>query len=125
MLQAPTLLSFFLRPKVTRTLNDNFYVEIEDIKESPGLSYIRFHDNQSGSVLLPRNLLCVNLTTSTLVPNSNDRSNKPAFLAVESSWYAFCQDQTVLAYIHATGAIYLPTEVVDCYSHSLLTFDFS
>lgn len=109
--EARSLLSFFLRPKVTRTLNDSLSVEIENLRQAPGLCYIRFYDRR-GRVSLPSNLLCVDLLNSTLVRSIKDASDQPAFLVVDIPWHAICQGQTVLAYVHASGAIFLPNEVV-------------
>lgn len=125
MLQASDLLSFFLRPKVAQPLNGNLSMEIENIQESPGLFYAHFH-NQNGTACLPANLTCVNLATSTPVQSFRDCLNRPVFLVVDTLWYAFCQDQSVLVYIHGCGVVLLPNKVVHYYLFSLhLIFDFS
>lgn len=123
MLKAPSLLSFFLRPKVTRTLNSDLSIEIENLQESPGLCYIRFY-NGKGQVVMPHNLLCIELATSTLVKSLRDRANQPAFLVADMTWHAFCSSDEVFAYVHASGSIFLPTEVVTNVSFSLLLISY-
>lgn len=112
---APNLLCFFQRPNVTRTLDDNLSVEIENLQGSPGISYIRFY-NGNDQVFIPRGLLCFDLIASSLVEPARDLDMQPAFILSDASWYAFCNRDTVLAYIHATGAICLPSEVVCSFS---------
>lgn len=124
MPQAKELLSFFLRPKVTRSLNNDISIEIENVQESPGLFYARFHD-RNGSDCLPANLSCVNLATSTYVQSVEDRFKRPVFLVVDTSWYAFCQGQSILAYIHGCGVVLLPNEVVRYLFSWRLIFNFS
>lgn len=112
---APTLLSFFRRPNITRQLYDNLSVEIENLEGSPGLSYCRFY-NENNLVSIPPGLMCIDLVSSSKVRNMKDPQGRPGFLLCDASWYAFCNKEVVLAYIHSTGAICLPTEVVSFFS---------
>jgi len=108
----PSVLPFFQLPNVTRKLDDNLSVEIEHFQITPGgLSYVRFYD-ENGHVFIPPNLMCIDLSASTLVMPSNDTSNQLVFLLGDTSWYGFCTKETVLVYIHTSGSICLPTEVI-------------
>jgi hypothetical protein len=107
----PDLLFSFRRPNINRKLNDNLSVEIENLQEAPGFSYIRFYD-ENGRVFIPPDLMCIDLTASALAEPLKDTSDQSAFILTEASWHAFCTKETVLAYIHTAGSICLPTEVI-------------
>jgi len=81
------------------------------MQQSPGLSIIRFYD-RNGHIFLPSNVLCVNLAQSLEVKPWKHQGSQTSFLLLDSCWHAFCQDQKVLAYVHSSGSICLPTEVV-------------
>jgi hypothetical protein len=118
---APTLLSFFRRPNITRQLCDGLTVEIENLKGSPGLSYCRFY-NQDDIAFLPHDLMCIDLVALEKLQNMNDRHNRPAFLLCDASWYALCNREVVFAYVHSTGTICLPSEVVSYLSFFFLSY---
>lgn len=111
VLIAPDLLCFFRRPNVTWTLTDNLSVEIKNLQGSPGLSYIRFY-NKNGHIFMPKDLQCIDLDAGSIVGHMTDFNNNPAYVLSDASWCALCSKERVLAYIHATGTICLPNEVV-------------
>lgn len=115
---APTLLFVFRRPNITRKLHSNLSVEIENLKGSPGLSYCRFYD-ANDRVFLPQDLMCIHLANSSEVSDMTDPQTHPAFILCETSWYAFCNKEAVLAYVHSAGSICLPSEVVSYFRFRL------
>lgn len=110
---------------MTRKLHDDgLSVEIENLPGSPGLSYCRFYD-QNDRIFLPQDVMCIDLVTSSEVQNMSDPQGRPAFVLCDASWYAFCNREIVLAYVHSVGAICLPDEVVNYFSlfHLVLLSD--
>jgi hypothetical protein len=121
---APDMLCLFRRPNITRSLNDHLLVEIENLRGSPGLSYIRFY-NKNRHVVIPRGLLCFDLVAACAVEHMMDFNDNPAFILSDTSWYSFCSGGGVLLYVHGAGIICLPNEVVSPFLLVFFHFTFS
>jgi hypothetical protein len=64
---------------------------------------------------MPQDLEFIDLDAGCIMQHMTDLNDKPAYILSDASWCALCNQERVLAYIHAAGLICLPDEVVSLF----------